>query len=718
MGQQYTSVFRITRDNTTSTNVNTGVVTSSTRLVLKHDLYAGSAAQGTPLSTYTTSAVSSNSQHAGLVYDALSLGMRLNGNTTNGSTQIMAINSVRIVTTGLTVVPPEILVQPSSPAPVSWGDAFTYSVVATGGGDAGGELSYQWKKNGMDIAGETAASYTIPVLDYDHAGTYTVSVTNSLGSVTSAGAVLVVNPPAPPTIASGGDPVSQTVSSGSSASFTVTGAGAGLSYKWQKSTDGTTFTDIPGATSRTYTIARTQGSSVGFYRGVVMNSSGSAESAAASLTLTYNFTGITPSGYAASATGGDTATPVEVSNITDFKAQAESANAAVITVNGTINLGGKVSVKSNKTIQGKDGEATIIGNLELASGVSNVVIRGLNITNPAGSGLTITGASNVYINHVSFYDCSDTLLAITGGADNVTVSWSEFYYTAAADANKAVLIGNSTETKPINVTFDHNWWSDNVETHMPDTTYGRVHMYNNLVRNEAGTAMGNTTGTLVRANAQLFSERNQYTGVASPLTKEGANIGLVRTVGDVYTSTSGTAAYAGGDFISFAPTYSYQMIPTTAVSATVAESAGNLAGASTATPVPSGTASVTSTATTVPLGGSFTLTAVPNGLTVAPDVPVAPYQWRLNGTPIGGASISQSLTITQATGSNTGNYTVAILLANGDTVVSTPITITATSGSSAVPSSSSAASGGGGAPSIWFMGALGLLAALRRFFRR
>jgi pectate lyase len=664
----------------------------------------------------------SGSNHTSLVYDGLALGLRINANGTNGTTQIMAINSVKVVTTGKTVVVPVILNQPTSPNPVAWGDPHTYSVVASGGGDTGGELSYQWKKNGMNIDGATSASYTIPELDYSHAGTYSVVVTNSIGSTTSADAVLFVNPPAPPTIANlidngiDGNPVSLTVASGSSASFTVTGVGAGLSYKWQKSTDdGTTFTDIPGATSRTYTIARTQGSSVGLYRGVVMNSSGSATSTAASLALIYNFTGITPSGYAASATGGDTATSVEVSNLADFKAQAESATAAVITVNGAINLGGKVSVKSNKTIQGKDGEATLIGNLELASGVSNVVIRGINITNPAGSGLTITGASNVYINHVSFYDCSDTLLAITGGADNVTVSWSEFYYTAANDANKAVLVGATGETKPMRVTFDHNWWSDNVETHMPDTTYGRVHMYNNLFQNEAGTAMGNTTGTLVRANAQLFSEHNQYTGVNSPLTKEGTNIGLVRVIGDVYTASSGTAAHAGGDFITFAPTYSYQLITTGSVTSTIAASAGNLAGASTTTPTPSGTASVTSTATTVPLGGSFTLTAVPNGLTVAPDAPVPPYQWRLNGTPIGGSSTSPTLTVTQATGSNTGNYTVAILLANGETVVSTPLTITATSGSSSVPSSNSEAAGGGGAPSAWFFGALALLATLRRF---
>lgn len=47
-------------------------------------------------------------------------------------------------------------------------------------------LSYQWKLNGKDIAGATESSY-VQILGADNFGTYTVTVTNSEGSVTSDG---------------------------------------------------------------------------------------------------------------------------------------------------------------------------------------------------------------------------------------------------------------------------------------------------------------------------------------------------------------------------------------------------------------------------------------------------------------------------------------------------------------------------------------------------
>lgn len=56
--------------------------------------------------------------------------------------------------------------------------------------------TYQWRKDGVDIAGATRSSYTIPAVGPTHGGTYTVVVANSAGSVTSAAAV--VNVPSKP----------------------------------------------------------------------------------------------------------------------------------------------------------------------------------------------------------------------------------------------------------------------------------------------------------------------------------------------------------------------------------------------------------------------------------------------------------------------------------------------------------------------------------------
>jgi M6 family metalloprotease-like protein len=69
------------------------------------------------------------------------------------------------------------------------GGAITLSVAATGSGT----LTYQWRLNGVDIAGATSSSYTIPSAQAFHAGTYTVVVTSGGSSTTSSGATVTVN---------------------------------------------------------------------------------------------------------------------------------------------------------------------------------------------------------------------------------------------------------------------------------------------------------------------------------------------------------------------------------------------------------------------------------------------------------------------------------------------------------------------------------------------
>lgn len=53
-------------------------------------------------------------------------------------------------------------------------------------------LSYQWKKDGVAIAGATAATYRIPAVAVTDAGTYTVVVANKAGSVVSDKGVFTI----------------------------------------------------------------------------------------------------------------------------------------------------------------------------------------------------------------------------------------------------------------------------------------------------------------------------------------------------------------------------------------------------------------------------------------------------------------------------------------------------------------------------------------------
>ncbi len=89
----------------------------------------------------------------------------------------------------LTISPaPAIGTQPAA-ATGTAGGAITLSVAASGAGT----LTYQWRLNGVDIAGATASTYTIPSAQAFHAGTYTVVVSSGGASTTSAGASVTVN---------------------------------------------------------------------------------------------------------------------------------------------------------------------------------------------------------------------------------------------------------------------------------------------------------------------------------------------------------------------------------------------------------------------------------------------------------------------------------------------------------------------------------------------
>lgn len=85
---------------------------------------------------------------------------------------------------------PSISTAPLSQSVLTPGAA-TFTVAATGTAP----LNYQWKRNGTDIAGATAASYTTAATAVgDNGASFTVVVSNAKGSVTSAAATLSVAP--------------------------------------------------------------------------------------------------------------------------------------------------------------------------------------------------------------------------------------------------------------------------------------------------------------------------------------------------------------------------------------------------------------------------------------------------------------------------------------------------------------------------------------------
>jgi len=125
--------------------------------------------------------------------------------------------------------PPSIVIQPASFS-VPPGSQATLSVVAVGTPP----LAYQWKKGSVVVSG-VSANLTLDNVGSDSAGSYTVTIKNNFGTVTSNAAIFLVG--VLPTIAT--PPTAVTVTASASANFTVVAEGTGPStYQWQLAAQG------------------------------------------------------------------------------------------------------------------------------------------------------------------------------------------------------------------------------------------------------------------------------------------------------------------------------------------------------------------------------------------------------------------------------------------------------------------------------------------------
>ncbi len=176
--------------------------------------------------------------------------------------------------------PPVISKQPPPQRSVTVGSQVLFGVMVTGSGP----LSFQWQFNGSAIPGATNPNFLIPNAQPANAGVYSVVITNSLGSVTSADSALTVL--TPPVIST--QPVSQTVSIGATVTFTVAASGGGgVTYQWRYN-----GVNIAGATDSSLALTNVQPSDSGRYRVTVANPALAIDSVPAILVVTttsFNF---------------------------------------------------------------------------------------------------------------------------------------------------------------------------------------------------------------------------------------------------------------------------------------------------------------------------------------------------------------------------------------------------------------------------------------------
>ena len=233
------------------------------------------AATGTPTPTFTAIGVpawatfnSVTGVFSGTPPDTAGSPFTITFTAANG----LSVNQTFTLTVTPAVLPPVITGQPANVS-IDQGQTATFSVTATGTAP----FSYQWRRNGLVVPGATGPTLSIPGAQPANGGTYSVTVQNSVGSVVSNGASLVVN--TAPVFVS--QPRAQTALAGSTVVFAVEALGStSFNYQWRKN-----GISIAGAIGSTFTLTTVTASDVGSYDVIVSNALGQIISSLAQLTV-------------------------------------------------------------------------------------------------------------------------------------------------------------------------------------------------------------------------------------------------------------------------------------------------------------------------------------------------------------------------------------------------------------------------------------------------
>lgn len=390
----------------------------------------------------------------------------------------------RILVGGTIIPPPGEAPQITTPptnVTVITGQSASFSTQASGTAP----LAYQWFFNtNTPLATATNAVLNLTNVQAVDAGTYSVRVTNTFGSVTSAGAVLTVL--AAPSITT--QPANQFVVVSNSALFSVTATGAApLHYQWYFNTN----TPLSNATNASYSISTTLTNNAGGYSVIVTNGLGAVTSIVATLTVapaSTNPPNYNLFGFAQATTGGGQILEtdpayVKVYTALDFANAVRSANKTagsvkVIEIMNDLNLGWNevgapvqgldsnpfrehatpklhpvliasgvsiidIKSKSGLTIFSANGSTIRHANLNIKD-TSNIIIRNLKFAelwewDEATKGdydsndwdfITIGNGGgtvfNVWIDHCTFTKAYDGACDMKGGCYNITFSWNKY----------------------------------------------------------------------------------------------------------------------------------------------------------------------------------------------------------------------------------------------------------------------------------------------------
>ncbi|KAG6550294.1 hypothetical protein Mapa_008255 [Marchantia paleacea] len=228
-----------------------------------------------------------------------------------------------------------------------------------------------------------------------------------------------------------------------------------------------------------------------------------------------------------------------------------------------IQLKEELIITSFKTIDGRGTDVHITEACITIQKVEHVIIHGIHIhdckpTGPAevrssrwhvgkrgktdGDGISVNAATNIWIDHNSLSSCTDGLLDVIHGSDQISITNNYF-----SNHDKVMLLGahdDDWEDRSMQVTVAFNYFGPGLVQRMPRCRLGTFHVFNNYYKSWDMYAIGGS------AEPTISSEGNHFeAGDKKCVTKHLDDGGNWRSVGDLFLNgawfkPAGASAYS------------------------------------------------------------------------------------------------------------------------------------------------------------------------------